>query len=88
MTFSPCRGENLDLHNIFTTHVGIFMTKFTPHVVKIDFHYKIYTTFTPLRIDRDIDENVQFCLKQRVVTPCCDHLEKLTLLCEGLKTIG
>ena len=44
MTFSPCHGENSDLHNIFTTHVGIFMTKFTPQVVKIDFHYKIYTT--------------------------------------------
>ena len=43
-TFSPHCGENSDLHNIFTTHVGIFMTKFTPHVVKIDFHYKIYTT--------------------------------------------
>ena len=35
MTFSPRHGENSDLHNIFTTHVGIFMTKFTPHVVKI-----------------------------------------------------
>ena len=44
MTFSPCLGENSDLHNIFTTHVGIFMTKFTPHVVKIDYHCKIYTT--------------------------------------------
>ena len=43
-TFSPCRGENSDLHDIFTTHVGILMTKFTPHVVRIDFHYKIYTT--------------------------------------------
>ena len=41
-TFTSHRGENSDLH-IFTTHVGIFMTKFTPHVVKIDFHYKIYT---------------------------------------------
>ena len=44
MTFTPCRGENSDFHNIFTTHVGIFMTKFTPHVVKIDVHYQIYTT--------------------------------------------
>ena len=41
----------------------------------------------PLRIDWDIDENVQFCLKYRVATPCCDCLEKLTLLCEGLETI-
>ena len=41
----------------------------------------------PLRIDWDIDENVQFCLKYRVATPCCDRLEKLTLLCEGLKVI-
>ena len=41
----------------------------------------------PLRIDRDIDENVQFCSKHTVVTPCCDRLKKLTLLCEGLKVI-
>ena len=41
----------------------------------------------PLRIDRDIDENVQFCLKHSVVTPCCNRLKKLTLLCEGLETI-
>ena len=41
----------------------------------------------PLRIDWDIDENVQFYSKHRVVTLCCDCLEKLTLLCEGLETI-
>ena len=40
-----------------------------------------------LRIDWDIDENVQFCLKYRVATPCCNRLKKLTLLCEGLKAI-
>ena len=34
-----------------------------------------------------LNENMQFCLKHRVVTPCYDHLEKLTLLCEGLKAI-
>ena len=41
----------------------------------------------PLRIGWDIDENVQFCSKHRVVTTCCDRLEKWTLLCEGLKAI-
>ena len=30
---------------------------------------------------------MQFCSKHRVVTPCIDRLEKLTLLCEGLETI-
>ena len=41
----------------------------------------------PLRIDWDIDENVQFYSKHRVVTPCSERLEKLILLCEGLETI-
>ena len=41
----------------------------------------------PLRIDWDIDENVQFYSKHGVVTPHCDRLEKLTLLCEGLEPI-
>ena len=41
----------------------------------------------PLRIDWGIDENVQFCLKHRAVTPCCDRLKKLTLLNDGLKAI-
>ena len=41
----------------------------------------------PLRIDWDIDENVLFCSKHRVVTPCCNRVEKLTLLCECLETI-
>ena len=41
----------------------------------------------PLRIHWDIDENVQFYSKHGVVTPHCDHLEKLTLLCEGIKPI-
>ena len=40
-----------------------------------------------LRIDWDIDENIQFCSQHRVVTPCGDHVEKLTLLCAGLETI-
>ena len=31
----------------------------------------------PLKIDWDIDENVQFCSKHRVVTPCCDCLKKI-----------
>ena len=39
----------------------------------------------PLRIDWDIDENVQFYLKHGVVTPHCNGLKKLTLLCEGFK---
>ena len=37
----------------------------------------------PLRIDRD----VQFCLKCRVVAPCCDRLKKFTPLCKDLKEI-
>ena len=41
----------------------------------------------PLRINSDIDENVQFCSQHRVVTPCCDRVQKLTLLCGGLETI-
>ena len=41
----------------------------------------------PLRIDWDIDENVQFYSKHGVVTPHFDRLEKLTLLCEGFKAI-
>ena len=36
----------------------------------------------PLRIDWDIDENVQFYSKHGVVTPHCDRLEKLTQLCD------
>ena len=40
-----------------------------------------------LRIDWDIDENVQFYSKHGVVTPHCDRLEKLTLLCKGFKPI-
>ena len=39
----------------------------------------------PLRIDWDIDENVQFYLKHGVVTPHFDRLKKLALLCEGFK---
>ena len=39
----------------------------------------------PLRIDWDIDENVQFYSKHGVVTPHCDRLEILTLLCEGFR---
>ena len=41
----------------------------------------------PLRIDWDIDENVQFYSKHGVVTPHFNRLEKLTLLCEGFKAI-
>ena len=68
MTFTPRRGENSDLHDIFTTLWWKF--RFTRHfhhtVVKI----QIYTTFSPhregfwrfgdnpLRIDWNIDENV------------------------------
>ena len=40
-----------------------------------------------LRTDWDIDENVQFYSKHGVVTPHCDRLEKLTLLCEGFEPI-
>ena len=40
-----------------------------------------------LRIDLNIDENVQFSSQHRVVNTCCDRLKKLNLLCEGLKTI-
>ena len=43
--------------------------------------------YNPLRIDSDIDENVQFYSKHGVVTPHFDRLEKLTLLCEGFKAI-
>ena len=61
----------------------------TPHC---DHHEKINPTLwrfwaNPLRIDWDIDENVQFYLKHGVVTPHCNHLEKLTLLCEGFEPI-
>ena len=35
-----------------------------------------------LRIDWDIDENVQFYSKHGVVTPHCNRLQKLILLCE------
>ena len=41
----------------------------------------------PLKIDGNIAQNVQFYLKHRVVTPCCDRLKNLTLLCEALKAI-
>ena len=41
----------------------------------------------PLRIDWDIDENVQFYSKHGVVTPHCNRIEKLTLLCEGFEPI-
>ena len=53
---------------------------------------KINTTLwrfghNPLRIDWDIDEKVQFCSIHRVVGPCWDRLETLSLLCESLETI-
>ena len=35
----------------------------------------------------DINEDVQFCLKQRVFASCFHHLKKLTPLCEGFKAM-